>query len=227
MDPPEDGPAERWRVLRDLDALLEKPMLALAVVWLALAVAEAVRPSRLVVWAGAVIWGVFALEVALKLALAPDKRAWMRQEWPTVASLVLPPFRIVRAARLLAMLRLSRLLHAGSLVRIVAAANVSARALGRGMRRRGAGYATLLTLVVAFAGAGGMYAFERDVSGSPLVDYGAAFWWTAMLLTTVGSDYWPHTPEGRVLCLLLAIYGVAVFGYIAGVVASLFVGDRR
>lgn len=227
MDPSEDGPAERWRVLRDLDALLERPMLALAVVWLALAVAEAVHPTRVAVWAGGAIWVVFALEVALKLALAPDRRAWLRREWPTVVSLAAPPFRIVRAVRLLALLRLTRAWQTASLVRIVAAANVSARTLGRGMRRHGVGYAIVLTLVVAFAGAGGMYAFEHDVHGSPLVDYAAAFWWTAMLLTTVGSEYWPHTTEGRALCLLLAVYGVAVFGYIAGVVASLFVGERE
>jgi hypothetical protein len=31
-----------------------------------------------------------------------------------------------------------------------------------------------------------------------------------MLLTTIGSDYWPRSPEGRILCLLLAIIGPRV-----------------
>ncbi|MDP2308782.1 MAG: ion channel [Pseudomonadota bacterium] len=227
MDPLKDGPEKRGRILRDLDALLEKPLLVLAVVWLLLVVAEAVgHPPPVVAWVGGAIWALFALDVTLRLALAPDKRAWLRQEWLTVASLALPPFRIVRAARLLSVLRPTGAMHGASLVRIVGAVTVSLRALGRGMRRRGVGYAALLTLVVAFAGAGGMYAFEHDAPGTALVDYGAALWWTSMLLTTVGSDYWPHTTEGRFLCLLLAIYGVAVFGYIAGVVASFFVGER-
>lgn len=33
-----------------------------------------------------------------------------------------------------------------------------------------------------------------------------------MLLTTMGSEYWPQTAEGRILCLLLSVYAFAVFG---------------
>jgi hypothetical protein len=48
-----------------------------------------------------------------------------------------------------------------------------------------------------------------------------------MLLTTMGSDYWPRTPEGRLLCLLLAIYAFAVFGYVTAAIAAYFVGQDR
>jgi voltage-gated potassium channel len=44
-----------------------------------------------------------------------------------------------------------------------------------------------------------------------------------MTLTTMGADFFPVTPEGRILCLLLAIYGFAVFGYVTATVASYFV----
>ena len=54
--------------------------------------------------------------------------------------------------------------------------------------------------------------------------YGDAVWWTAMLLTTLGSEYWPRTAEGRVLCVLLALYAFAVFGYITATLATYFVG---
>jgi voltage-gated potassium channel len=46
-----------------------------------------------------------------------------------------------------------------------------------------------------------------------------------MLLTTMGSDYWPRTPEGRFLCLLLAVYAFTVFGYVTAAIAAYFV-DR-
>ena len=42
--------------------------------------------------------------------------------------------------------------------------------------------------------------------------------------TPRGSDYWPLTSEGRILALLLSIYGLAVFGYITASFASFFVG---
>jgi len=40
----------------------------------------------------------------------------------------------------------------------------------------------------------------------------------------MGSAYWPHTPEGRTLCLFLAIYAFAVFGYVTGTIATYFIG---
>ena len=72
---------------------------------------------------------------------------------------------------------------------------------------------------------GGMLAFgpAREVEGG-LVDYGKALRWTGMLLTSMGSEFWPRTAEGRILCFLLAIYGFAVFGYITASFASFFEG---
>ena len=73
-----------------------------------------------------------------------------------------------------------------------------------------------------------MYRFEFDVPGGPgFADYGTALWWTAMLLTTMGSDYWPQTPEGRLLCLLLAVYAFAVFGYVTAAIAAYFIGKDQ
>ena len=42
-------------------------------------------------------------------------------------------------------------------------------------------------------------------AGGGLKSYSDALWWTCMLLTSIGSEYWPHTAEGRLLCILLAI----------------------
>jgi voltage-gated potassium channel len=44
-----------------------------------------------------------------------------------------------------------------------------------------------------------------------------------MTLTTMGSDYFPKTSEGRLLCFFLALYGFAVFGYVTATIASFFV----
>ena len=45
-----------------------------------------------------------------------------------------------------------------------------------------------------------------------------------MMITTIGSDYFPQTAEGRVLCFILALYGFAVFGYVTATLATYFVG---
>jgi voltage-gated potassium channel len=46
-----------------------------------------------------------------------------------------------------------------------------------------------------------------------------------MLMTTMGSDYFPQTPEGRILCFLLALYAFAVFGYVTATLATFFIGQ--
>ncbi len=95
------------------------------------------------------------------------------------------------------------------------------RALGASMQRRGLPYLVALTLVVLFAGAAGMYAFEQEQG---LHSYPEALWWTAMLLTSLGSEYWPQTGAGRLLCFLLGLYGFGIFGYVTAALASFFVG---
>ena len=47
-----------------------------------------------------------------------------------------------------------------------------------------------------------------------------------MVMTTMGSEYWPKTAEGRLLTLLLALYAFAMFGYITATIASHFVASE-
>jgi voltage-gated potassium channel len=97
------------------------------------------------------------------------------------------------------------------------------KALGKTMRRRGAAYVGLLSLLVLLVGAAGMLAFEGGTGGG-INDYGTALWWTAMALTTMGTDYAPRSPEGRVLAFIIALYAFAVFGYLTATLATFFIG---
>jgi voltage-gated potassium channel len=69
--------------------------------------------------------------------------------------------------------------------------------------------------------------YLASAEGEGLGSYGEAVWWTAMIMTTMGSEYWPKTIEGRVLGWLLSLYAFAVFGYITATIASYFVGQDR
>ena len=107
----------------------------------------------------------------------------------------------------------------------LAPANRSMNALQATLARRGFGYVAGLTFLVVGLGAAGMLSFENagEVDGG-LTDYGHALWWTGMLVASLGTDFWPQTTEGRLLAMLLALYGLAVFGYITATLASFFVG---
>jgi voltage-gated potassium channel len=215
---------ERSEVLAQLENWLEWPMIVLGFAWLALLVVELTWGLSPVMDVSArAIWIVFILEFALKLTLAPRKLDFLRTHWLTVIALIIPALRVFRIVALARALRMTKVARSLRLVRLVTSLNRSMKALGLSMARRGLGYVTALTAIVALAGAAGMYAFERDVAGG-LDSYGSALWWTAMLLTSIASEYWPKTAEGRVLCLLLSVYGFAVFGYMTASLASFFIG---
>lgn len=214
---------ERWTALAELDEWLRTPMLVLSFVWLLLVLAElGWGTSRALESFGTAIWVVFLFEFALRFALAPRRGAFLRANWITAIALIVPAFRLFRAFRFV---RVARAARGFRLVRIVGTANRGMNALRASLRRRGLAYLLGTTLLVALLGAGGMLVFEpaAEVPGG-FATYGDALWWTGMLLTTMGSDFWPRTLEGRVLCFLLALYAFAVFGYITASFASFFVG---
>jgi voltage-gated potassium channel len=221
---------ERWKLTARVVRMLETPMLVLSVVWTTLLILELTRGlSPRLALVNDLVWAAFVAEFALEFLVAPDKRIYLRKRWVTALSLALPALRLLRLARVGRAARLFRATRGLRLARVLAAINRGMRSLTIAFRRRGLGYLVVLTVVITATGAAGMYRFELDAPGGPgFPDYTSALWWTAMLLTTMGSDYWPQTAEGRILCLLLAVYALAVFGYLTAAVAAYFVGkDQR
>lgn len=217
---------ERREILEQLEDWLEMPMLVLGFVWLALFLIEVIWGlSPLLEVIGWVIWSLFVLNFVVEFILAPRKVAYLKSNWLTAISLVLPALRVFRIGRVLRILRTARATRGLRLVRTISSTNRGMRSLGASLGRRGFGYVVALTLIIILVGAAGMYAFESNPDGSGLQDYGSALWWTAMLMTTLGSEYWPQTPEGRVLCFLLALYAFAVFGYLTAAIATFFIGN--
>jgi voltage-gated potassium channel len=217
---------ERSELLERIERRLETPMLVLGLVWLALLVLEFTRGlGPALTHLGTAIWVVFIVDFVLRFLLAPRKLAYLRGNWLTALSLIVPALRVFRLARVFRVLRVTRVARGATLVRVLGSVNRGMRALGRTFGRRGAGYVAALTVIVLLAGAAGMLAFERDAIAGPggIRDFGTALWWTAMVLTTMGSDYFPRTAEGRALCLALALYGFTVFGYVTATLATFFV----
>lgn len=215
---------ERYELLRRLEDSLETPMLVLAFVWLALLVGELIWGESLMFEVlGTIIWVIFILDFAVAFVLAPHKIAYLKNNWLTALSLLVPALRLFRFSRVFRLFRLARMGRSLRLLRVVSSLNRGMRALGASLSRRGFGYVLALTVLVTFTGAAGMYAFENAAPGG-LKSYGEALWWTTMVLTTMGSQYWPQTIEGRVLCVFLALYAFAVFGYVTATLATFFIG---
>jgi voltage-gated potassium channel len=219
----EECPEERWATLAQLDQWLRTPMLLLSFIWLVIVLVELVRgASQLLTTIGTAIWIIFVAEFLLRVTLAPDKARFLRGNAVTVVALVLPALRLVRV---FAVLRAAHVLRGFRLVRIVGTANRSMNALRATLVRRQFGYVLGLTGLIIALGAAGMLSFEpAGQVDDGFTSYWEALWWTTMLVASIGTGPWPETLEGRVLATLLAIYGLAVFGYITATFASFFVG---
>ena len=211
---------ERKRLLTSVENLLEGPMIFLGFAWLALLVVELIwgliKPLE---YASIAIWIIFIIDFLIKFILAPVKIYFLKKNWLTAISLIIPALRVFRIFRFI---RLLRGLRGIRLVRIVSSVNRSMKSLGATMKRRAFGYVFTITLIVTFAGAAGMYALEKPNPGFD--SFSMALWWTAMRVITASNEFNPTTPEGRTLAFLLTVFGFTIFGYVTATIATFFIG---
>lgn len=214
---------ERVEILEQLERWLETPLLVLSFVWLVLFIIEQIYGlTPLLDAANTTIWIIFIVDFAVKFTLAPQKIAYLKTNWLTAIALALPALRAFRIFRASRILRAGRVTRGLRLARVLTSLNRGMKTLGASLGRRGLSYVIALSAIVIFAGGAGIYAFENETENG-IQSYGEAVWWTAMILTTMGSDFFPKTAEGRILCFVLAVYGFCVFGYITASLASFFV----
>lgn len=213
---------ERWRLLVQVERLLEGPMVILGFIWLALLIIELWRGlGPLLQGFVTAIWIIFIIDFLIKLVIAPRKKRFLTRNWLTVIALVVPALRIARIGSALRFLRVGRAAGGMRLVRIVGSMNRGLNTLRKTMRRRSFGYVMFATVLVAIVGALAIRALE----GGSFASFGSALWWTLMVLITLPTGAWPETPEGRALTFILALYGFAMFGYVTATLASWFVGQ--
>lgn len=149
---------ERFEVLRQLEDWLEVPLLLLGFAWLALLVIDFIYGlTPALETASTIIWVLFIADFFVKLILAPRKLSYLRSNWLTALALLVPALRVLRIARLLRLARAARAARSLRLFRMLTSLNRGMRALRASLRRRGVAYVTLLTLIVAFVGAAGMF----------------------------------------------------------------------
>lgn len=167
------------------------------------------------------IWLIFAVELAFILAVAPRKAAALRAHWlDAVIVVVTIPFfgaflsslRFVRLARLLRLLRLGAIL-----TRLMQ----RERAVSSGTAFRFAAVLTLLVIVIA--GAVQSLIDTKDFSST-----WDGIWWAVETVTTVGyGDLKPTTVEGRIVAMVVMLFGIGFLSVLTATIASRFVKTER
>ena len=147
------------------------------------------------------IWAVFAADLAVKLAIAPDRLRFVKRNWLEVLVVAVPFIRPLRLVRLFvfgtrAFVRSRRLVNVDFL--LVYAIGMVAIA------------ATIVTAAEA---------------GQDTIDsFPDALWWSMVTVTTVGyGDMTPATPTGRAIAIFLMIGGIGLFGGLTANLASAIV----
>jgi voltage-gated potassium channel len=166
------------------------------------------------------IWAVFVIDFVLEFALAPSKPRYLRRNWITAISVLLPAFGVLRIVRAV------QLLRGLSLLRILAVFNRGTRALGHVARRGQLGYVAALTTIVILTGAAAVYYFEHGDAASSIKSIGDALWWSATVVTTINTGLEPSTLEGRIIGFLLRLFALGVTGYLTALIAAYILGFR-
>lgn len=168
------------------------------------------------------LWGLFAAEYGVRLTLAPSKWAFVRSNKVDLLVVILPflrPLRVVRSARSMRLLRAAR------------ASTLLGRAFSvvvEVLTRRSLHYALAFGIVIVFVAGLLVYEFEHGQAGANINDLADALWWAVTTVTTVGyGDTFPTTAAGRGVGVALMLAGVAVFGFLAGNLASFFLERRH
>ena len=159
------------------------------------------------------IWGAFALEYVLMLALAASRWHYIKTHVPDLLLVTLPmlrPLRIFRSTRALRLLRVARL---------STVATQGVRLSRQRLASKGPTYALGIAVVLMLAAA----ALELDAERTKgnIRNFGDAIWWAMTTVTTVGyGDHYPVTVQGRVIAGVLMLVGVAVLGIVTASLAA-------
>lgn len=198
---------KRW------ERLTEWPMIAIAVVFLAVYSAEVLTDSGEGSGHEVVLdccWVLFAVDFAVRLATAPRRWHWLRHNMLDFASVALPALRPLR------------------LVRILAAFRVFQRRAETTFRGRLVLYTGGLTVLLVWMGALAVLQVERHAQGALITDVGRALWWSLVTVTTVGyGDISPVTPTGRIVATGFMFFGIALLGVVTGLFSSWIVERVR
>src|SRR5215216_78872 len=155
------------------------------------------------------IWTIFAANLAIMLAIVPDRRRWLINNPLDVLIVVLtPPF-------LPATLKLARVLPIVRLLWLVVVTN----RLRSVFSLQGLRYAALIVFTVVV---GGGVIFVAVEPGQDLSTWDG-LWWAAETVTTVAyGDIYPTTSLGRIVATVVMIAGIGFVALLTGALAQRF-----
>lgn len=152
-----------------------------------------------------VIWGIFAVDLSIRLAITTSRVRFLRRNWLDVLALGVPAIRALRVLRILAL------------------AGLIARRSKSSLRVQAGMYTFGVAVLLVFAGGLAITDAERGQGGN-IETVGDGWWWALTTITTVGyGDRFPVTTTGRAVATVLMLAGIGLLGVVTASLASWFV----
>jgi voltage-gated potassium channel len=153
-----------------------------------------------------VVWGAFALDYLMRLALSPRRREFVRTHWMDLCAVVLPLLQPLRLLRLV-----STLLLVGRRARMAPQIRLTTYVVGS-------------VVGLLMFGSLAVLSVERDSPHGNIRTLGDAVWWSFTTMTTVGyGDHAPTTGLGRMIAVGLMLSGIALLGVVTANIAAWFI----
>ena len=146
-----------------------------------------------------ILWGLFAADYCVRLYLAPRRLYFITHNLMNLAIVLLPAWRIVSFLSMIYM-----------------TANRQYKRLSE-LAVKLFGYTAIFIIMFALS----IYSVESSEPGAMIRDLPTAYWWMFTTLTTVGyGDVYPVTGIGRVIAVIVMLYGGGLVAVATGALAS-------
>lgn len=161
---------------------------------------------------------IFATDYAVRFFRSDDKRTFFKSNIPDLLAII--PFSSIFSAfrmfRMFRALRASRFLKLTRFVRTGAFVSVIWRRFGNVLKTNGFIYVLYANLFMILCSSVVMMYVEK-------MAFPDALWWCFVTCTTVGyGDIAPSSAIGRIVAVLLMIFGIGMLGMLTGAITTYF-----
>lgn len=174
-----------------------------------------------------VVFGLFTIEYALRIATARSKRKYLFSFYGIVDLLALAPFYLTVVLGLaigleLEAVRVFRLFGVVQLLRLVRFTKAARRfRLAFALAKEELVLVLTVAAILLFVSSVGIYRFEHEAQPEEFGSVLHSMWWAIVTLTTVGyGDVYPITAAGKIFTSVVMVCGLAVVAVPAGIMAS-------
>jgi voltage-gated potassium channel len=158
-----------------------------------------------------IIWLIFVTDVIVRLVRSKNKLAYLKDH-PFDIIAIIPLDSIFRLGRFARLIRLFRLL-----------AIFSRLPVGRILKTNNLDKVILWTFIIIFLSAIPINIVEPNINS-----YEDAMWWAIVTATTVGyGDISPETGLGRIIAIILMIFGIGLIGMVTSSISTYFIKDKK